>query len=82
MYTFTHAKEAQIGSLVKMITTMMALIEDVTNLQSILILPSFFPSYSILLGLEWHCLEKEKESSIRIHITKHHTKFISVFPSL
>lgn len=64
-----------------MITAMQILIKDVTNLQSVLILPSFFLSYSILLELELHYLEKDKDSSMHIHIIKHHTKFISVFPS-
>lgn len=64
-----------------MITTIKVLIEDVTNLQSILILPSFFLSYSILLELELHYLDKDIEFSMCIHIINHHTKFISVFPS-
>lgn len=45
-----------------MITTMKILMEA-ANLQSISILPSFFLSYSILLELELHCLDKDKEFS-------------------
>lgn len=68
-------------TLFKWLTTMKVLTRDVINLQSIFILPSFSPSYSILLELGLHCLDKDKEPSTRIHIIKHRTKFTSVFPS-